>query len=135
MSRIWILAALLAAALALRPALAEGEAGPRIHGGYVTGFQYWDMPGLQKKAYVAGLLDGMLLAPAFGAREPAMRWFLDCTEAIGVIKIRAALIDYIKSHDETLDNKNAAKMYRAIRHACRDFVKDGPKDGPAGGRH
>lgn len=105
------------------PARAEETKGVRIHGGFVTGNQYRDMTGIQKRAYVAGLLDGMLLAPAFGGDELRMAWFLACTDRIGVIKLRAAINTYVRENPDSHDKKSAAHMYRAVRGACRALAK------------
>jgi hypothetical protein len=111
------------------PLFAEtSSTGPRIHGGFVTGNQYRDMTGIQKRSYVAGLLDGMLLAPAFGGSEDRMQWFLVCTRRLGVIKLRGAINTYIRDHDESHYRKSAADMYRAIRAACRSLVTEPKRD-------
>ena len=111
------------------PSFAEGSSeGTRIYGGFVTGNQYRDMTGIQKRSYVAGLLDGMLLAPAFGGSEERMQWFLVCTQRIGVIKLRGAINTYIRNHTETHDRKSAADMFRAIRDACRALGKESKRD-------
>ena len=106
------------------PLFAENSPkGRRIYGGFVTGNQYRDMTGIQKRSYVAGLLDGMLLAPAFGGSEARMQWFLVCTQRLGVIKLRGAINAYIRDHAESHDRKSAADMYRAILAACRELSK------------
>ncbi len=128
MSRARAFAVLIAPFAALlipaSPSFAESSyAGRRIHGGFITGNQYRDMTGIQKRSYVAGLLDGMLLAPAFGGSEDQMQWFLVCTQRLGVIKLRGAINSYIRNHSETHDRKSAADMYHAIQRACRESAK------------
>src|SRR5690606_35256383 len=56
---------------------------------------YVSMGGLQKKAFVSGLLEGLLLAPAFGADETRMEWFLSCTTELDRIEMRARINDYV----------------------------------------
>ncbi len=121
---------LIAAVLISAPPLfAENSSkGRLIHGGFVTGNQYRDMTGIQKKSYVAGLLDGMLLAPAFGGSEERMQWFLACTQRLGVIKLRGAINTYIRNHAESHDRKSAADMYRAVLGACRASAEKTTRD-------
>ncbi len=125
-----VLVALFAAiSTAAPPSFAENSPkGRRIHGGFVTGNQYRDMTGIQKKSYVAGLLDGMLLAPAFGGSEERMQWFLVCTQRLGVIKLRGAINTYIRNHAESHDRKSAADMYRAVLGACRASAEKTTRD-------
>lgn len=126
----WLMGAFLMIALALPGAAAEksekGAAGKnsiQIHGGYITGSEYLDMTGLQKKFYVSGLLEGLLLAPAFGGQEKSMKWFLDCTRRLGRKKLRRGIFKYINSRPVLWDNRNPAKMFRAIRQVCLDHFK------------
>jgi hypothetical protein len=102
------------------PAWAQDEDSDRIriHGGYVAGVEYLDMDGLQKKAYVKGLIEGMLLAPAFGAPEESMLWLYDCTNELDIGEIRKLLFDYIKGRHDLWENRNPAKNFRAISQAC-----------------
>lgn len=123
---IAVLITVFAAVWTLAPPLSAESSpkGTRIHGGFVTGNQYRDMTGIQKRSYVAGLLDGMLLAPAFGGSEDRMQWFLTCTDRLGVIELRGAINTYIRNHAQSYDRKSAADMYRAIRGACQALEED-----------
>jgi hypothetical protein len=113
-------ALLLAATCGATPAWAQDEDADRIriHGGYIAGVEYLDMDGLQKKAYVKGLVEGMLLAPAFGAPEENMLWLYDCTNEMDIDDVRKLLFDYIKDRHDLWDNRNPAKSFRAISQAC-----------------
>ena len=122
----------IAAPTALQAAEDSDKAPVRIQGGYVSGVQYMDMDGLTKKAYVSGLIEGMLLAPAFGAPEENMEWFYVCTQEIGLNEIRKLLFEYIKDDHDLWKNQNPAKNFRAIYQACLARVKpDDMKDGAA----
>ena len=113
--RRWLLVLLL-----LLPAAgsAQEERKIRIMGGYITGREYMDMDGLEKKAYIRGLLDGLLLAPGFGAKEEDMEWFLACTKGLDITEVRKHLYEYIRTRNELWDNPNAAKSFRAVRDLC-----------------
>lgn len=128
------LAAWLAVVAIAAPALAEDagtageegadDGGTKIHGGFTSGREYVDMPGRRKTAYVQGLMDGMLLAPAFGGVEDRMEWFLTCTEAIGVAEMRDAINDYVFEHSDDWRSRNPAKFYRAIAGHCRAYFEE-----------
>lgn len=108
---------LVLATLAL-PAWSQEAPPVRIVGGYVTGKGYMDMDGLEKKAYLMGLLEGMFLAPAFGAPEVSEKWLLDCTAQVGLNDFRTYLFQYILKRDELHDNQSPLKAYRAIKALC-----------------
>ncbi|MFO0996128.1 MAG: hypothetical protein U1F33_05540 [Alphaproteobacteria bacterium] len=111
----WLIVLLILLPIA---AFSQDERKTRIMGGYVTGREYMDMDGLEKKAYIRGLLDGMLLAPAFGAKEEDMEWFVACTKGLDITDIRKYLYEYIRSRSDLWDNPNAAKSFRAMRDLC-----------------
>ena len=139
MRQISLATALLAALALAIPATARAAGDEtqdgriRIQGGYVSGREYLDMDGLTKKAYVSGLIEGMLLAPAFGAPEQDMEWFYTCTNEIGLKDLRKVLYEYIKDDHDLWDNRNPAKAFRAIYQACLAHAQpSGEKDGDAG---
>jgi hypothetical protein len=90
-----------------------------IQGGFVSGKAYLDLPALRKIAYVTGLLDGMFLAPVFGGTVARQAWFGLCIDTIGRPGIRDILVRRLRADERTWDNRNPAKMYRAIRTGCR----------------
>lgn len=117
--------AMLASAVAAEQSGVEEQQddGTKIPGGFTSGRDYVDMPGLQKNAYVAGLMDGMILAPAFGGDVERMEWFLACTDRIGVAEMRDAINDYMFAHSDEWRSRNPAKFYRAIAERCRTLFE------------
>lgn len=93
---------------------------PRIVGGYVTGKGYLDMDGVEKRAYLMGLMEGMFLAPAFGAPEGNLKWLLDCTSQVGLNDFRSSMFQYILRRDELYENQSPVKAYRAIKALCAE---------------
>ncbi len=100
-----------------------GKAKTPIHGGFVSGQAYLDMPALRKIAYVTGLLDGMFLAPIFGGTVARQAWFGLCIDTLGRTGIRDILVRRLRADGRTWNNRNPAKMYRAIRAGCREGDK------------
>jgi len=100
------------------PAWSQDAPPVRIVGGYVTGKGYMDMDGLEKKAYLMGLFEGMFLAPAFGAPEISEKWLLDCTKEVSLNDFRSYMFQYYLKRDELHENQSPLKAYRAIKALC-----------------
>jgi hypothetical protein len=93
--------------------------GVRIHGGYVSGNEYLDMSAPQREAYAGGLLDGMLLAPSFGAPADRLEWLIGCTTVLSRAELAGRIYDMLFADTKLWDNRNPAKMFRAVVAACR----------------
>jgi hypothetical protein len=109
----------LAVALAAALWAPTAHARTLIQGGYVSGKAYLDMPNLRKIAYVTGLLEGMFMAPKLGGDPQRMRWLAVCTDSLGRRGVRDVIENYLLERDQTWDNRNPAKMYRALAAGCR----------------
>lgn len=123
MKRLSIFTIVLALAAPGAYGATEGSAKTVIQGGFVSGQAYLDMPNLRKIAYVTGLLDGMFLAPVFGGTVARQAWFGLCIDTIGRTGIRDVLARHLLADGRTWNNRNPAKMYRAIRAGCRKGEK------------
>jgi len=100
-----------------------------IHGGFVSGTAYLDMPNIRKIAYVTGLLEGIFLAPKLGGDPKRLRWLAVCTQSAGRRGARDMIERYLLDRDRSWKNRNPAKMYRALAAGCRR----GPKPSSATG--
>jgi len=122
-----LIPAALTIALAVCLVLAAGQARAKtqIHGGFVSGKAYLDMPNLRKTAYVTGLLEGMFLAPKLGGDPQRMRWLAVCADSIGRGGMRDVIETYLVERNRTWTNRNPAKMFRAIAAGCRAGMKPG----------
>lgn len=120
MKRLSIFTIVLALAA---PATTVARAKTQIHGGFVSGQAYLDMPALRKIAYVTGLLDGMFLAPVFGGTVARQAWFGLCIDRLGRTGVRDVLVRRLRADARTWSNRNPAKMFRAIRASCREGEK------------
>jgi hypothetical protein len=121
------IAAALAIALAASVVLPPGPARAKtlIQGGFVSGKAYLDMPNLRKIAYVTGLLEGMFLAPKLGGDPKRMRWLAICADSLGRRGMRDVIETYLVERNRSWNNRNPAKMYRAIASGCRAGMKPG----------
>lgn len=120
-----LLRPVLTVCLSLAVALAApaAQAKTLIQGGYVSGKAYLDMPNLRKIAYVTGLLEGMFLAPKLGGDPKQLRWLTVCADSIGRRGMRDVIESYLVERNRTWNNRNPAKMYRAIAAGCRAGMK------------
>ncbi|HVO16688.1 MAG TPA: hypothetical protein VMV26_15830 [Alphaproteobacteria bacterium] len=125
MIRTIALVALLLFVAALAPAVHAQDvpAGVRIQGGYVSGNEYLDMSVQQREAYVAGLLLGMRLAPSFGAPLDRLDWLNGCTTVLDRAALAQRIYDALFADAKLWDNRNPAKMYRAVVAGCRAAAK------------
>jgi hypothetical protein len=122
-----LIRAALAIALLTGLALSDSPARAKtlIQGGFVSGKAYLDMPNLRKIAYVTGLLEGMFLAPKLGGDPKRMRWLAVCADSLGRRGMRDVIETYLVERNRTWNNRNPAKMYRAIATSCRAGMKPG----------
>ena len=92
----------------------------RMHRGTITAQEYLDMPKGAQKAYVMGLMDGLFLAPMFGA--PAdNKWRLaiqSCVEGKQVSQLMAIIEKYIKERREYWHADAHFEAYNALSRAC-----------------
>jgi hypothetical protein len=89
---------------------------------------YVAMGGLEKKEFVSGLLEGMLLAPAFGGQESRMGWFLSCTATHDRLELRAKLNAFVMAHNELWPETSPAPYFRAIADACAAWANQRPQN-------
>ncbi|MHB1861614.1 MAG: Rap1a family protein [Gemmatimonadaceae bacterium] len=104
--------------LCARPALAQ-DSLVVVHNGMLTGNDYLSYSVSAQRAYVAGIVDGMLLAPLFGAKERSTAWFVDCVQGMTDVEIRAIIGNYLQAHPVLWKNQMHALVYSALFAACR----------------
>src|ERR1043166_1085743 len=83
--------------LALLPAANGFAAQERVSiaRGFFTGRDYFEMSDTEKRAYATGAVNGMLVAPFFGAPEERLRWFKTCTAKLSDEQLAEILTRYI----------------------------------------
>jgi hypothetical protein len=99
-------------------ALAGIDEGVLIHNGFGTGLDYMQMPDTRKQAYAMGVIDGMLLAPLFGAPKSNMRWFESCVENMTDIQVAAILTKYLEKNPGRWHQTTHALMFSATKEVC-----------------
>src|SRR5690349_3698302 len=87
----------------------------KISPGFFTGKDYLDMGDTEKRAYVTGEINGMLVAPFFGAPEENLSWLKTCTTKMSDEELASTLTKFInEQHDQMQTNLNVV-TFNAVR--------------------
>jgi hypothetical protein len=89
-----------------------------ISAGFFTGKNYLDMTDTERRAYATGGINGMLVAPFFGAPEENLNWLKTCSAKMSDEQIAAILMTYIRDKNQSDMNLNVI-TFNAMREACR----------------
>ena len=91
----------------------------KISPGFFTGKDYLDMSDTEKRAYVTGGINGMLVAPFFGAPEENLNWLKTCTEKMSDEQLAEIVTRFVRDQPNQGANLNVL-TFGAIREACRN---------------
>ena len=91
----------------------------KIGPGFFTGKDYLDMTDTEKRAYVTGGINGMLVAPFFGAPEENLNWLKTCTGKMSDEQLAATLTRFIRDQPNPEINLNIL-TFNALRETCRN---------------
>ena len=86
--------------------------------GYFTGKDYLDMSDTERRAYATGAINGMLVAPFFGAPNDNLGWLKTCTAKLADEDIAAVLTRYIRDNEDQWNYNLNVVTFNAIRNAC-----------------
>ena len=90
----------------------------KISPGFFTAKDYLDMSDTEKRAYVTGQMNGMLVAPFFGAPEEHLGWLKTCSGKMSDEQLASILTRYISEQTNQQQNLNVV-TFNALREACR----------------
>jgi hypothetical protein len=99
-----------------------GQAGQQrvtISAGFFTGKDLLDMTETERRAYATGAINGMLVAPFFGAPEENLNWLKSCTAKMSDEQIAGILTRYIREQPDQQQNNLNVVTFTAMRDACR----------------
>jgi c-di-AMP phosphodiesterase-like protein len=88
-----------------------------IHNGFGTGQDYIKMTSAEKRAYAMGAINGMLLAPMFGASKDKMRWMESYVENMTDEQVVAILSKYLEDNPGRWHDGLHILMYSALKEA------------------
>ena len=119
MKRLLPLAALLLALLIIASVYANhlNQKPVSIAPGYFTGRDYLEMSDNERRAYATGAINGMLVAPFFGAPDENVNWLKTCTAKLSDEEIAEILTKYIREQNQLNYNLNVL-TFNAMRNAC-----------------
>ena len=91
----------------------------KISPGFFTAKDYLDMADTERRAYATGEINGMLVAPFFGASEENLNWLKTCTAKMSDEQLAAILTKYIADQPNQMQVNLNVVTFNAIRDACR----------------
>lgn len=92
-----------------------------IRKGLADGHQFnKSSPDLQL-SYVAGILDGIKMAPMLGGSETLTGAFADCLVGLSVGQAMEVVLKEHNAHPEWWDTPMHLTVYRAILNSCEKF--------------
>ena len=112
-----ILAAVLAVLLALVSVYARQQR-VSIGPGFFSGKDYLEMTDNERRAYATGAINGMLVAPFFGAPEDNLNWLKSCTVKMSDEDIAGILTRYVRENEDQLNFNLNVVTFNALRNAC-----------------
>jgi len=90
----------------------------KISPGFFAAKDYLDMSDTEKRAYVTGQMNGMLVAPFFGAPEENLSWLKTCSAKMSDEQLASLLTRYIRDQPNQTQNLNVV-TFAALRDACK----------------
>jgi hypothetical protein len=89
-----------------------------ISPGFFTGKDYLEMSDNERRAYATGAINGMLVAPFFGAPEENVNWLKTCTAKMSDEDVAAILSRYIGEQPNQLNYNLNVLTFNAMKSAC-----------------
>jgi hypothetical protein len=86
--------------------------------GFFTGKDYLDMTDNERRAYATGAINGMLVAPFFGAPPDNLNWLKTCTAKVSDEDLAAIITKYINSQESQLNYNLNVLTFNALRNTC-----------------
>jgi len=109
----------LLAVLALITVVNANQQTVKISPGFFSGKDYLEMSDTEKRAYVTGEINGMLVAPFFGAPEENLAWLKTCSAKISDEDLAALLTRYIRDQPGQMQTNLNVVTFNALREACK----------------
>jgi len=89
-----------------------------VHDGFVKGESFVSMSGASQTSYAAGLIDGMLLAPLFGAPQLKQQWLIKCIQQMSDVQVTAVLAKRFSDNPSASQQYANLEMFAALRESC-----------------
>ena len=89
-----------------------------ISRGFFTGRDYFEMSETEKRAYATGAINGMLVAPFFGATDERLGWLKTCTGKLSDEQVASIISIYINADPARMDQSLNVLTFSAFKFAC-----------------
>jgi hypothetical protein len=91
-----------------------------IQNGFYTAQEYLDLPKELQLGYTIGVVDGMLIAPLFGAPDDGAQLtsLKHCLEHMTNTQIQAIIVKFLTDHPERWNNRMHIEAFNALQEAC-----------------
>ena len=109
----------LLAVLALITVVNANQQTVKISPGFFSGKDYLEMSDTEKRAYVTGEINGMLVAPFFGAPEENLAWLKTCSTKMSDEDLAAILSRFIRDQPGQMQTNLNVVTFNALREACK----------------
>lgn len=90
-----------------------------ISTGFVSGNTFRALDVVSKNVYAQGVIDGMLIAPMYGAPKLNLAVLEKCTEGMTGQQLVAIFNKYLKSNPEIWHKSMHTIVYRAMNDGCK----------------
>src|SRR5678815_1412181 len=91
----------------------------KISPGFFSGKDYLDMSDTEKRAYVTGEINGMLVAPFFGAPEENLNWLKTCTGKMADEELASIVTRFVREQPDQMQANLNVVTFNAVRKACK----------------
>src|SRR5678816_3368529 len=91
----------------------------KISPGFFSGKDYLDMSDTEKRAHVTGEINGMLVAPFFGAPEENLSWLKSCSSKMSDEELAAILSRFIRDQPGQMQTNLNVVKFNALPEACQ----------------
>jgi len=91
-----------------------------VHNGFLIGQEYLDYDARTQQGYAMGVVDGMWLAPMFGAPDGGtkLKSLGACMEGMYNVQIKAIIDKFLKDHPERWNDQMHLVAFTAMTEAC-----------------
>jgi hypothetical protein len=94
--------------------------------GVGRGYEFIGLPDVQRRRYVGGLHDGLLLAPQFGAARRELNWYFSCAGPMSEQQAAFVLERYLLDHRDDWQRRVNGLYIEAMRAHCGAKAKPKP---------
>ena len=90
----------------------------KIGPGFFSGKDFLSMSPTERRAYITGEINGMLVAPFFGAPDENLAWLKTCSARMSDEQLADILARHIREQPNQMDANLNVVTFSALREAC-----------------